>query len=65
MATVELEKVEHKKGKANNTKATFAKLMSLCASSVHMPPAQLYTLQAAAVVQDRSSAKYQCLSWDA
>ena len=65
MATVKLEKVECKKGEANNTKAMFAKLMSLCASGMHVPPVQLYTLQAAAVAQDRSSAKYQYLSWDA
>ena len=65
MAAVELEKAERKKGEANNTKAAFAELTSSRAGGVYVPPAQLRTLQAAAVEQDRSSAEYQRLSWDA
>ena len=72
MAAVELEKVEGKKGEAKEKEkekgfdamAEFAKLTSSRSGGVYMPPARLRALQAAAS-QDRSSAEYQRLSWDA
>jgi pre-mRNA-splicing factor CWC22 len=75
MAAVELEKTEDKKsggggakekekGKEFDAMAEFAKLTSSRSGGVYMPPARLRALQAAAA-QDRSSAEYQRLSWDA
>ena len=68
MAAVELEKAEGKKGEAKekgfDAMAEFAKLTSSRSGGVYMPPARLRALQAAAS-QDRSSAEYQRLSWDA
>jgi pre-mRNA-splicing factor CWC22 len=68
MAAVELEKTEEKKGetkeKGFDAVAEFAKLTSSRSGGVYMPPARLRALQAAAS-QDRSSAEYQRLSWDA
>jgi pre-mRNA-splicing factor CWC22 len=68
MAAVELERVEDKKGeakeKAFDPVTEFAKLTSSRSGGVYMPPARLRALQAAAG-QDRSSAEYQRLSWDA
>ncbi|KAI0303496.1 armadillo-type protein [Multifurca ochricompacta] len=68
MAAVELEKAEDKKGdtkkKEFDAVAEFAKLTSSRSGGVYMPPARLRALQAAAA-QDRSSAEYQRLSWDA
>ncbi|KAI0274418.1 MIF4G-domain-containing protein [Russula aff. rugulosa BPL654] len=68
MAAVELEKTEEKKGgtkeKEFDAVAEFAKLTSSRSGGVYMPPARLRALQAAAG-QDRNSAEYQRLSWDA
>ena len=68
MAAVELEKTEEKKGgtkeKEFDAMAEFAKLTSSRSGGVYMPPARLRALQAAAG-QDRSSAEYQRLAWDA
>jgi len=72
MATVELGKAESKKGEAKEKEndfdamAEFANLTPSRSGGVHMPPAQLLSLQAAAA-QNRSSdsAQYQRLSWDA
>lgn len=68
MAAVELEKTEEKKGATKEREfdpvAEFAKLTSSRSGGVYMPPARLRALQAAAS-QDRSSAEYQRLSWDA
>jgi pre-mRNA-splicing factor CWC22 len=68
MAAVELEKAQDKKGEAKEKEfdavAEFAKLTSSRSGGVYMPPARLRALQAAAS-QDRSSAEYQRLSWDA
>jgi pre-mRNA-splicing factor CWC22 len=72
MAAVELEKAEGKKGEAKEKEkekgfdamAEFAKLTSSRSGGVYMPPARLRALQAAAS-QDRTSAEYQRLSWDA
>ncbi|KAI0293382.1 armadillo-type protein [Russula brevipes] len=68
MAAVELEKSDGKKGetreKAFDAMAEFAKLTSSRSGGVYMPPARLRALQAAAA-QDRTSAEYQRLSWDA
>lgn len=68
MAAVELEKTEEKKGETKEKEfdavAEFAKLTSSRSGGVYMPPARLRALQAAAS-QDRSSAEYQRLSWDA
>jgi pre-mRNA-splicing factor CWC22 len=68
MAAVELEKAEskkgEKKGKEFDAMAEFAKLTSSRSGGVYMPPARLRALQAAAA-QDRSSAEYQRLAWDA
>ena len=70
LAAVELEKAEGKKGepkekdKGFDAMAEFAKLTSSRSGGVYMPPARLRALQAAAA-QDRSSAEYQRLSWDA
>jgi pre-mRNA-splicing factor CWC22 len=68
MAVIELEKTEEKKGgrkeKEFDAVAEFAKLTSSRSGGVYMPPARLRALQAAAG-QDRGSAEYQRLSWDA
>lgn len=68
LAAVELEKAEGKKGETKEKEfdamAEFAKLTSSRSGGVYMPPARLRALQAAAA-QDRSSAEYQRLSWDA
>ncbi len=65
MAAVELEKTEDKKGESKfDAVAEFARLTSSRSGGVYMPPARLRALQAAAA-QDRSSAEYQRLSWDA
>ena len=70
LAAVELGKAEDKKGGAKEKEkefdavAEFAKLTSSRSGGVYMPPARLRALQAAAA-QDRSSAEYQRLSWDA
>ena len=68
MAAVELEKAEGKKGetkdKGFDAVAEFAKLTSSRSGGVYMPPARLRALQEAAA-QDRTSAEYQRLSWDA
>jgi pre-mRNA-splicing factor CWC22 len=68
MAAVELEKAEGKKGgtkeKEFDAVAEFAKLTSSRSGGVYMPPARLRALQEAAA-QDRTSAEYQRLSWDA
>ena len=72
MAAVELEKKEGKKGEGKEKEkdkefdamAEFAKLTSSRSGGVYMPPARLRALQAAAA-QDRSSAEFQRLSWDA
>jgi pre-mRNA-splicing factor CWC22 len=68
MAAIELEKAEDKKSEAKekgfDPVAEFAKLTSSRSGGVYMPPARLRALQAAAG-QDRSSAEYQRLSWDA
>jgi pre-mRNA-splicing factor CWC22 len=68
MAAVELEKAEGKKGETKNKEfdavAEFAKLTSSRSGGVYMPPARLRALQEAAA-QDRTSAEYQRLSWDA
>ena len=70
MAAVELEKTEteEKKGETKEKEfdavAEFAKLTSSRSGGVYMPPARLRALQAAAG-QDRNSAEYQRLSWDA
>lgn len=68
LAAVELEKAEDRKGetkeKGFDAMAEFAKLTSSRSGGVYMPPARLRALQAAAS-QDRSSAEYQRLSWDA
>ncbi|KAH9967975.1 MIF4G-domain-containing protein [Russula dissimulans] len=68
MAAVELGKADGKKGETKekefNAVAEFAKLTSSRSGGVYMPPARLRALQAAAA-QDRSSAEYQRLSWDA
>jgi len=62
---VELEKTEDKKGESKfDAVAEFARLTSSRSGGVYMPPARLRALQAAAA-QDRSSAEYQRLSWDA
>ncbi|KAH9999062.1 hypothetical protein BJV77DRAFT_978730 [Russula vinacea] len=52
------------KEKEFDAMAEFAKLTSSRSGGVYMPPARLRALQAAAA-QDRSSAEYQRLSWDA
>jgi pre-mRNA-splicing factor CWC22 len=70
MAAVELEKADGKKGETKEKEkefdamAEFAKLTSSRSGGVYMPPARLRALQAAAA-QDRTSAEYQRLSWDA
>jgi pre-mRNA-splicing factor CWC22 len=70
LAAVELEKTGGKKGEAKEKEkefdamAEFAKLTSSRSGGVYMPPARLRALQAAAA-QDRSSAEFQRLSWDA
>jgi pre-mRNA-splicing factor CWC22 len=68
IAAVELEKTEEKKGgtkeKEFDAVAEFAKLTSSRSGGVYMPPARLRALQAVAG-QDRNSAEYQRLSWDA
>jgi pre-mRNA-splicing factor CWC22 len=68
MAAVELEKSESKKGEKKekdfDAMAEFAKLTSSRSGGVYMPPARLRALQAAAA-QDRTSAEYQRLAWDA
>ena len=68
MAAVELEKTDEKKGgtkeKEFDAMAEFAKLTSSRSGGVYMPPARLRALQAAAA-QDRSSAEYQRLAWEA
>ncbi|KDN49310.1 hypothetical protein RSAG8_02012, partial [Rhizoctonia solani AG-8 WAC10335] len=47
-----------------DAKAEFAKLLSSRSGGVYVPPARLKALQAAAG-EDKSSAEYQRLSWDA
>ncbi|CAE6366665.1 unnamed protein product [Rhizoctonia solani] len=47
-----------------DAKAEFAKLLSSRSGGVYVPPARLKALQAAAA-EDKSSAEYQRLSWDA
>ncbi|KAI0003354.1 MIF4G-domain-containing protein [Russula compacta] len=68
LAAVELERADDRKGetkeKGFDAMAEFAKLTSSRSGGVYMPPARLRALQAAAA-QDRSSAEYQRLSWDA
>ncbi|EJD53001.1 MIF4G-domain-containing protein [Auricularia subglabra TFB-10046 SS5] len=69
MAEVELEKdgaPDKDKGAKENfdPQAEFAKLLNTRSGGVYMPPARLRALQAAAA-QDKSSAEFQRLSWDA
>lgn len=70
MAAIELEKAEDRdkrggaKEKGFDAVAEFSKLTSSRSGGVYMPPARLRALQAAAS-QDRNSAEYQRLSWDA
>ncbi|QRW26911.1 pre-mRNA-splicing factor CWC22 [Rhizoctonia solani] len=47
-----------------DAKAEFAKLLNSRSGGVYVPPARLRALQAAAA-EDKSSAEYQRLSWDA
>ncbi|KAG8732731.1 pre-mRNA-splicing factor cwc22, partial [Ceratobasidium sp. 423] len=47
-----------------DAKAEFAKLLNSRSGGVYVPPARLKALQAAAA-EDKSSAEYQRLSWDA
>ena len=64
---MELEKIEKpkdEKEKEFDAKAEFAKLVGSRSGGVYMPPARLRALQAAAS-NDKSSAEYQRLSWDA
>ncbi|QRV86759.1 pre-mRNA-splicing factor CWC22 [Ceratobasidium sp. AG-Ba] len=62
MAEIELGNAPAKP--AFDAQAEFAKLLSSRSGGVYVPPARLRALQAAAS-EDKSSAEYQRLSWDA
>ncbi|KAF9260702.1 MIF4G-domain-containing protein [Marasmius fiardii PR-910] len=69
VAAMELDKMEKskedkEKEKEFDAKAEFAKLVGSRSGGVYMPPARLRALQAAAA-NDKASAEYQRLSWDA
>lgn len=68
VAAMELEKAENPKDKDKDkdfdAKAEFAKLVGSRSGGVYLPPARLRAMQEAAS-QDKSSAEYQRLSWDA
>lgn len=68
MAAIELEKSEKALDGAappkTDAQAEFAKLIGSRSGGVYMPPARLRALQAAAS-NDKASAEYQRLSWDA
>ncbi|KAG9103624.1 pre-mRNA-splicing factor cwc22 [Ceratobasidium sp. 370] len=62
LAEIELDAAPPKP--AFDAQAEFAKLLSSRSGGVYVPPARLRALQAAAS-EDKSSAEYQRLSWDA
>ncbi|KAG8742664.1 pre-mRNA-splicing factor cwc22 [Ceratobasidium sp. 414] len=62
LAEIELDAPPRKP--AFDAQAEFAKLLSSRSGGVYVPPARLRALQAAAS-EDKSSAEYQRLSWDA
>ncbi|KAH7340194.1 hypothetical protein B0J17DRAFT_650293 [Rhizoctonia solani] len=65
MAEIELGAGPQKPPKPEfDAKAEFAKLLNSRSGGVYVPPARLRALQAAAA-EDKSSAEYQRLSWDA
>lgn len=59
-----MDKPKQPKDKDFDARAEFAKLTNSRSGGVYMPPARLRALQAAAS-EDKSSAEYQRLSWDA
>ncbi|KAG8944993.1 pre-mRNA-splicing factor cwc22, partial [Tulasnella sp. 419] len=58
------QEAEEKEKPKFDAQAEFAKLVGSRSGGVYMPPAKLRALQAAAA-QDKSSAEYQRLTWDA